>query len=442
MEPKYQTPTSDVPFAKAETDKKQINEIAWQDFFQSADLQKTIALALKNNHDLKIASLNIESARAIHGVARANLFPTINATASETKQGITGPFAAFTPKKIYRANLNFNAYEFDLFGRLRSLKQSAYEDLLASEEMRNLVKITLISEVVNSYAQLMLDYEILEISRENLTALEEKHLLIEQRFHKGMDSKINFLDSIAALENTKLTIETYQKLVDQDRHALMSLIGIFDEKYLPQAKKLEEIKIAEDALEFTASQSLLSRPDIKQAEHNLKSANANIGAARAAFFPTISLTGSFGYQSRELTDLFDSKSWSFTPQINLPIFTGGSNLANLDRANVEKEIEIIAYKKAIQTAFREALDKISERKALSNQLKSVNKILDAKETSYKISKAKQEQGLINKLDRINSKLEMLAAKQNNLSLKKEYLTNMIELYKALGGGSEVEKTTK
>ena len=245
-------------------------------------------------------------------------------------------------------------------------------------------------------------------------------------------------NAISATEIAKTNYENYQKIITQDKNAIFILINNFDEKNLPQIQHIADIKIDETALEFVASKNLLSRHDIRQAEHKLKKANANIGAARAAFFPSISLTGSYGYQSIEAANLSDSKTWNISPQINLPLFSGGRNFANLDNANALKQIEIIQYQKTIQNAFRESLNKLAERKALTLQRQSANKIFEAKKSIDKMSKAKQKHGLINKLDLINYHLELLAAKQNQLTMQKNYLANLIELYKILGGGSEIE----
>jgi multidrug efflux system outer membrane protein len=439
MVPKYKTPESDISLAEHQ---EKNSKIAWQTFFESDDLKRIIKIALKNNDDLKIANLNIESARQIHGIARSRLLPTIAAGASETRQGVSGPFASFTPKRIYRANVNFTSFELDFFGRLKSLKKSAQEDFLSTIEARNLVRITLIAETANSYAQLILDQEILKIKKDNFAAMKKKSKIMKDRVTQGLNSRIDDLNIISALEKSKIEIATYEKLVTQDRNALMTLIGDFNEDNLPKISKISKIKIAENALKFIPSRDLLSRPDIKRAEHKLKSVNANIGAARAALFPSISLTGSYGYQSLEATDLFNSKNWTFTPSINVPIFSGGRATANLENSKILKKIEIVEYQDAIENAFRETLDKLADRKALLSQLESSSIIFDAKEHSYQISNNQLKFGLINRLEHLDYYLEFLQAKESDLTLRKEYLINLIELYKTLGGGSEVEELNK
>ncbi len=439
MEPHYQRPYNKVPLQPTTNpNKKNINNISWQEFFTSPDLQRIIQLALDNNRDLKVANLNIESAQETYGISRANLLPSVNAIAFETKQGVPGAFAAFTPRKQFRANISLASYEIDFFGRLRSLKKSAMEDLLSTVEAHNVMKISVISETVNAYAQLLMDSEILQIAADNVVEQTNRYKFSELRYKNGIDSRATLLNNESLMESAKITYENYKKIVEQDKSALMILTGVFDEKSLPQISNLNEIKINEELLEFVPSESLLSRPDVKQAEHNLKSANANIGAARAAFFPAITLTGNYGYGSRELGTLLKSNLWSFTPQISLPIFNGGKNFANLKLADVRKKVQIANYEKAIQTAFKEASDELNHRQAIVNQLKSSEKILKARQKAFDLSVAQHKQGISSARDIVDTKLALLSARQDQATTKKEYIANLIMLYKALGGGSDLE----
>lgn len=439
MAPKYKKPEAPVPFTSEQNAaKKKIAMISWSEYFQSPDLQRVIKLALENNQDLKVANLNIEVAQGTYGVARSNILPTVSAVGLETRQGVPRAFSVFTPKKLYRANLTLTSYELDFFGRLRSLKEVAMENFLATEEARNITKITVIAETANAYSQLLLDRQILEINQKNLQAQSDRYSFTEIRYKNGIDSKDTLMTAQGIVESARVNVEIYKKLVEQDKNALMALTGVFDERSLPQDSTINDIKINEDLLDSVPSESLLLRPDIKQAEHNLKSANADIGAARAAFFPSITLTGTYGYGSRSFGALFDSQSWVFTPQINLPIFSGGRNKANLDISNARKKIQILQYEKAIQTTFREASDQLAERQSLTNQLDSYNKILQASQESEKIYDKRRAQGLGSGLEVLDSKINLLTATQNQASTKKEYLANLITLYKVLGGGSELE----
>lgn len=440
MAPKYKRPEPNVPLAKNDEGKEIINRISWQRYFKSKDLQRVIELALKNNRDLKVANLNVEEAMATHNVVRANLMPQINAYGNMTHQKVPSSFAAFSPKNQYRAGLSLTSFEIDFLGRLQSLKKAALEDFLASEQAKKVTEITVISETANAYAQLLLDMEILEITNLSLAAQKDKYELIKLRYREGIDSKSTLLNAESAMEETKKLRDDYKKFVAADKTALKILCGNFDDNILPKNASLSDIEIDEALLDFVPSENLLLRPDVQQAEHNLKSANANIGAARAAFFPIFSLTGNAGFASRRYSTLFssNSKTWSVTPQITIPIFNGGANFADLKISNLRKKIEVAQYEKAIQTAFKEVSDELATREAVSSQLKSANNIFAAKEEVSKISEAKYEVGLDSKMTMLDSKVSFLTTKQNYATTRKQYIANLITLYKVLGGGSEIE----
>ena len=440
LAPNYEKPQVDLPLNyPSDASKAKIAIISWEKYFTSPDLQRVIRTALFNNRDLRVANLNIESVRATHGVVRANLLPTVNAVASETQQGVPAAFAGFMPKKQLKANINLAAYEIDFFGRLRSLKKAALEDYLASEQSRNVTKISLIAETANSYTQLLLDREMLKIAKQNLATQQDRLNFTKMRYENGIDSQSVFLNAKSLLETAKNNFETYKKLVKQDENALMLLMGVFEPSALPAKDiALKDIKINENLLDLVPSDSLLLRPDIKQAEYELKSANTNIGAARAAFFPSITLTGNYGYTSNAMSTLFDEKTWSFTPQVNMPLFAGGRNLFNLKIAQLRKKSEIAQYEKVIQTAFREVSDQLSERAAIVNQFESFNKILEASQKSKDISEARYMAGINSALDVLDSKIALFSAAQNQASAEKNYIANLISLYKVMGGGSELD----
>lgn len=439
LDPEYKKPKSPIKLNSAQEEVKQLSEVGWDEYFLSPDLQRIIQLSLDNNKDLRTAALNVEIARATHGIAKADLLPEISASASTTRQGVPSAFSRFMPKNQFRANVGFTSYELDFFGRLRSLKKSAFEDYLATVENENIAKIAIIAETANAYAQLLLDYELLKLAKENLKIKTSKYESILIRRQNGIDSEESLLDAIANVENAKLTVESYEENIFQDKNALRSLTGIFIEESMPKDRELGEILIAEHLLNFVPSETLLERPDIKKAEHDLKNANANIGAARAAFFPSISLSGSYGYGSTELNKLWSSRFWSFTPQINIPIFSGGRNTANLDIANARKKIQILAYEKAIQDAFRETLDVLATRKSVFNRLESQNKIFEARSKSFELSQEKFKKGVLSSIDIANIKSSLLTAKANQIIAEKEYINNLITLYKVMGGSSDTKR---
>lgn len=434
LQPNYEKPETAVPLQEAQ---QEINHISWQRFFANSELQDIITLALENNQDLKIAQLNIDESQATYNISKTNFLPSLSATAARTEQGAPAAFAAFTPQTIYRANLSIASYELDFFGRLRNVKESALQDFLSTKESRNIAQISLIAQIVSSYTQYLANKELSEISQIKMTIWQEKYALATSRYKHGMIAKTDLNVVQDALENEKTNYETYLQNLENDKNNLMILSGVFSADKLPLNNTLANVKINEELLEFTPSTTLLSRPDVKKAEHVLRAANADIGAARAAFFPSISLTGNYGYSSRKLTDLFDSKSWSYTPQINLPIFTGGRNLTNLKISNIRKKIEIANYEKAIQTAFKEALDELNNRKAIKQRLESSVTILTNKFDSLNIEESKYKAGISGLENSLNAKLELLTAKQNHVLNQQQYLTNLASLYKALGGGSDV-----
>ena len=435
LEPKYNKPESLVNL-KESTTEKDITQVYWQDFFRSPELQVVVKTALENNQDLKVAYLNIESARAMFDVKRKELIPTINTTASVVKQEAPAAFALFTPKSIYRANLNISTYELDFFGKLRSAKKSSHETLLSTEEAKNVMEITLITEVANSYIQLLVDQKILDLTTTSLATQERKLQIIEHRRNNGRALRTDVILAKTEYQNIKVLKNSYQKLVEQDKNALMLLMGIFDETNIPQLS-IDSVAFNENVLEFIPSKALLSRPDIKQAENLLKSANADIGIARAAFFPSISLTGNYGYYSRALSNLFNSNPWSLMPQVNLPIFDGGKNKANLKLTKTKQKILTAQYQKTIQVALREVLDELVNRKTIVEQVKSYQEIAKLNQQSYDIIQQQNLNGITDAVIVSDSHLKLITAKQNVVMQQQEYFQNLIMLYKVFGGGSNV-----
>lgn len=433
FEPRYKSPKIEAPLEKVS--QSQAKNISWQKFFNHQDLKRIIELVIKNNRDLKLADLNLEIARKNHAISIADLLPQIDAGASYVERGVPSQFSRFMAPRQFGANVSLVSYEIDFFGRLRNLKKSSLQQYLASNEAKNTIKISLISQTVDSYSNLVLDREILEIIKENLKFQEKRFSLINKRYKNGISSENEFLTSKIELETLKIEYQNYQNLIINDENNLLSLVASYKKDTLPDKDiSILDIKTNENLLEFIPSTSLLSRPDILQAEYNLKSANANIGSARAAFFPSISLTGTYGYGSTDLSNLFETKSWNFSPEINLPIFSGGRNVANLKIANLRKKSEIINYEKAIQNAFSETLNALEQRKTLKTQLDSYGEILVSKLKLYEISIERKKYGMVSEIDVLSAKIECLNAKRNYLKTKKDYLVSLVNIYKAFGGG--------
>lgn len=430
------------PEATAKTDAQAPADTSWKKFFVDPTLQGLIQQALDNNRDLKVAALNIEVARASYRITEADLLPNVNAGASETIQrtpkllSTTVPQQAITTRR-YAANLGVTAFELDLFGRLRSLDEQALQKFLATEQARTSTQISLVAEVANAYLTLLGDRKLLTLTEETLTTREKSLNLIERSFERGVGSQLDVAQARSAVETARVAKAKYLRQVEQDKNALVLLVGSpIDEAKLPLNKDLGGVRFVEDVKVGLPSDVLLKRPDIMQAEYQLRAANANIGAARAAFFPTISLTGSFGSASPSLDTLFqgNSGSWSFMPQITMPIFDAGRNQANLDSAKASREIAVAQYEKSIQSAFSEVSDALAAKGTLTDQMTSQAALVAATQDSYRLSQARYDRGIDSYLTVLDSQRSLFSAQQDLVSVEVSRLTNMVTLYKVLGGG--------
>lgn len=413
----------------------------WKDFFTSPGLQEIIGLALAHNRDLRVAALNVKAAQAAYRIQRADIVPGVNAAASLTRQGVPENAQQFAGQSSvtsqYAANLGTTAFELDLFGRIRSLNEAALQDYFATVEARKSVQIALVAEVANAYLALLSDMKLLKLTEETLTTQRESFDLTRQSFELGIGSQLDVSQAQTAVETARANLAQYKRQVAQDRNALALLTGTNLPEVSVVTETLDDMTLKADMPAGLPSDVLLSRPDILQAEHALQAANANIGAARAAFFPTISLTGSAGLASQSLSDLFASGSglaWSFAPQVTLPIFQGGRNAANLDVAEVREKIAVANYEKAIQTAFREVADELAARGTYTDQLTALRAFVSAAQTSYDLSDARYRQGIDSYLNVLDAQRSLYEAQQNEILVAQQRLSNLVTLYKVLGGG--------
>jgi multidrug efflux system outer membrane protein len=415
-------------------------EMNWEDFFTDPALKRLIALTLANNRDLRVAGLNIEKARAQYQIQRADLFPTINATTSGTQQRVPGSVSSTGQTVIsheYSASLGFAAYELDFFGRIRSLKDQALYQFLATEEARRSVQISLVAEVANAYLTLAADNERLNLAMETWLSQQASYALIKRRFDLGSASALDLHQAQTSVESARVDRARYSGQVAQDRNALVLLAGSELPNDILQASSLESITIGTHIPEGLPSNLLLHRPDVLQAERLLQAANANIGAARAAFFPSISLTASGGTASNELSNLFTAgaSAWRFVPQLTLPIFNAGRIQAGLDVAKVQEQISVAQYEKTIQTAFREVADALSVREPLQQQLEAQQAMVEATAASHRLSRARFDKGIDNYLTVLDSQRTAYAAQQNHISVRLASLANQVTFYKVMGGGA-------
>ena len=449
MAPKYEQPAAPVPAAwpggqayKAEAvkpEQKPVADIPWQEFYRDNKLQKLVALALDNNRDVKVATLNIERFQALYQIRRADLLPKVDANASATYQRIAENFSSTKlPQTIHQYNvgLGVSSYELDLFGRVQSLKGQALEQYLATEQAQRSVQISLVSQVATGWLALAADRERLQLARETLANQQESFKLTKSRFEAGISSSLALNQAQTTVDAARVDIARFTTLVAQDENALDLLVGSkVPADLLPQALS-ESLTTIRDIAPGLPSDVLLQRPDILQAESELKGANANIGAARAAFFPKITLVSSVGFGSDDLTTLFQSGGfvWKFAPQISLPIFDAGTNKANLKVAEVDRDIAVARYEKAIQTAFREVADALAQRGTIDDQLAAQQSLIDATAESYRLSRARYEKGVDSYLTVLDSQRSLYTAQQNLIGTRLSWLANLVTLYKVLGGG--------
>ncbi len=415
-------------------------DIPWQEFFVDPQLQTLISQALDNNRDLRVAVLNIERSRAQYQIQRSDLFPKVDATADARAQRLPKDLSGTGQAKTvheYNVGLGVSSYELDLFGRVRSLKEQALEEYLATEQARRSVQISLVSQVAISYLNLAADRERLQLAQETLANQRTSYQLIKSRFDAGVASALDLYQAQTSVDTARVDIARFTTLVAQDVNALTLVVGApLSSERLPTALS-QNLAALQDLTPDLPSEVLLTRPDILQAEHLLKAANANIGAARAAFFPRIALTTSLGTGSNALSGLFQSGSmgWLFTPQLSLPIFDAGSNRANLEVAKVDRDIAVAGYEKAIQIAFREVADALAQRGTIDDQLAAQQSLTDADAESYRLSQARYRKGVDSYLTVLDSQRALYSAQQNLIGTRLTRLANLVTLYKVLGGGS-------
>jgi len=411
--------------------------LAWQDYFTDPTLRQLIDTALANNRDLRVALLNIDQAKAQLGIRRADQFPTLNAAAT----GSRSPDSNGAIKSAYTGGLTVTAYELDFFGRVASLKEQALAQYLATNEASQTARVSLIATVAQSWLSLLADEELLAVSRQTMRSREESLKLVELKLKHGAASDFELRGAQTLLESNRVTLAQQTRQRALDENALVLLIGqpLNDASRAQLTQQnLGQLQLAELPAGLP-SDLLTRRPDIRQAEQSLIASNANIGAARAAFFPRISLTAGAGSASSELSGLFKNGSWGWTlaPQLVLPIFDAGRNQANLDASRVGRDIAVAQYEKSIQGAFREVADALASRATLMQQLQASQALLDAETSRSALTQLRLDNGAANQLDWLDARRSLFAAQQGLVQTRLAYLQNQIALFKTLGGGASV-----
>jgi multidrug efflux system outer membrane protein len=458
LEPQYQRPPPPVPALEGGAAGGTVAaDIGWREFFPDPQLQQLIALALSNNRDLRVAALNVQSAQAQYRIQRASLFPTIDANATEEVQhiplgvleaevppgaagGAGGGTGSALPSGItvhtYNAGVGFTSYELDLFGRIRSLSHAALQQYFSSGETRRNVQLTLVAEIATAYITVLADQTLLDITRNTLKSQEDSYALTEKLFNGGTNTELALRQAETTVDTAKANIAQYNRQLAQDRDALQLLLGAPIPDSIDFSRGLDRGNMVAELEEGIPSDVLVRRPDVLAAEHQLMASNAQIGAARAAFLPAISLTGNFGTESTQLSGLFKggSRAWTFSPQISVPIFAGGANVANLQATKLARDTAVAQYEKAIQTAFQEVADALVARGTLDDQLAAQQALVTASEKAYRLADMRYRGGVDTYLNALVAQISLYSAEQQLQSVRLLRLQNLVTLYKALGGG--------
>jgi outer membrane protein, multidrug efflux system len=454
LEPHYHRPPAPVPAIPAGTAAgTAAADIGWREFFPDPQLQQLIALALTNNRDLRVAALNVQSAQAQYRIQRAQLFPTVDASAVEQVQQtptavLESEFptaaSAFAGQSLpsgitvrtFDVGVGFTNYELDVFGRIRSLSHAALQQYFSSGETRRSVQLTLVAEVATAYLAVLTDQTLLDITRDTLKSQEESYALTQKMFNGGTTTELALRQAETTVDTARANLAQYNRQLAQDRDALQLLLGAPIPDSIDVSGGLDRGNMVTELEEGIPSDVLVRRPDVLAAEHQLMAANAQIGAARAAFLPSISLTGSLGTESSQLSGLFKagSRAWTFSPDISLPIFAGGANVANLQATKLARDTAVAEYEKAIQTAFREVADALVARGTLDEQLAAQQALVTASAIAYRLADMRYRGGVDSYLTALVAQVSLYSAQQQLQTVRLTRLQNLVTLYKALGGG--------
>lgn len=456
MIPEYERPEAPVPptwpdesayqATDEEAGERAVATIGWRDFFaEDPILTELVKRALTQNRDLRVAVLDVQRARAQYRIQRSELLPELDVNANysnqQTPATVFGAEAQSLSIENYELNVGLTSYELDLFGRVRSLEEQALQEYLSTFEARRSAQIGLIAELASAYLTFRADRTQQQLARQTLKNRRESLALAQRRFDNGVASELELNQARTAVERARTELHRLRRFVAQDRNALRLLVAGELPPALGEQQGFDEVSLDLPLPAELESALLLRRPDVRQAEHQLMAANANIGAARAAFFPRITLTGSYGRLSPRFSDMFEGsltgsvyEAWNFVPQISVPIFDGGRREAQLDVAKLRKRQEIARYERTIAQAFREVADALAARGTLDEQLSSQQSLVEATRKSYQLSRLRYEQGIASFLAVLDAQRELFSARQSLIEVRRAILANEIALYRTLGGG--------
>ncbi len=444
MAPTYERPEAPVESAwpdhiKVEEGNLPAPEIGWTEFAKDPRLQALIAAAIENNRDLRVATLRIEEARALYNIQWSERLPHINAESQAQRSKTPGSIAAtpgYSTTGNYQVGVGLSSFEIDFFGRVKSLSDAALYQYFATEEAQRSAHITLVSEVAKTYLTERALARQRDLAKKSYESYKSTYDLIFKRVEVGASSALDLKQYETLMYNARVSVVTLERQRAQTENALTVLVGGKKIENLPALTSFSDSEILTEIPAGLPSDILANRPDIRQYENQLRSANANIGAARAAFFPRITLTAFFGTASSTLSGLFNagSSAWSFTPQILLPIFDAGQNIANLDLAETRKNIAIAEYEKTIQNAFREVADALMARGLFNEQVNAQAAVLKAEADRLMLSRARYVNGISSSLDVLDAERQHFAAEQSLIQARLDRLLNTVDLYRSLGGG--------
>lgn len=441
LAPEYERPSAPVPSTwkmDVNESNQSVLELSWKAFIRDERLSRVVAQSLEQSRDLRKAVANIEAARAMYRVQRSNEFPTLAADASGAKaRTVTGANSTAISQSS-SATLGLSSYELDFFGKAKSLSESELETYKGVEEAERSVRITLIAETVSAWLTYASDQSLLSLSKQTEQSAKRSLELVQKRVELGIDSKVSQYNAQTIVQQARVDVASYTTKVAQDRAALELLVGgNVDETLLPTGLDVASHNWLADVPVGLSSEILLSRPDVLEAEHNLKSANANIGVARAAYFPSMTLTTKGGVGSSTLRGLFSggtSTIWSFMPNLSLPIFDAGERAANLDYAKAKRDVYVASYEATIQTAFKEVSSALARRATIHDQYHAQEALVEASNQSYTLYDARYQKGVDTYLNALLAQRSFYSSQQSLISVRLEELSNRVTLYRVLGGG--------
>jgi len=442
LSPEYERPSAPIPSTLAmgvKENNQSVQKLSWKAFIHDDRLLKVVAQSLEQSRDLRKAVANIEAARATYRIQRSSEFPTIEASATGSKaRSLNSTTNTTSITQSSSATVGLSSYELDFFGKARSLSESEFETYKGVEEAERSVRITLIAETVSAWLTYASDQSLLALSKQTEVSAKRSLELVQKRVDLGIDSKVSLYNAQSIFQQAKADVASYTTKVAQDRAALELLVGAsVDEALLPKELEVTSQNWLADVPVGLSSEVLLSRPDVLEAEHNLKAANANIGVARAAYFPSITLTTKGGVGSSTLSGLFSggtSTIWSFVPNISLPIFDAGERDANLDYAKAKRDVYVATYEAAIQTAFKEVSSALARRATIYDQYAAQEALVEATKQSYTLYDARYQKGVDTYLNALLSQRSFYSSQQSLISVRLEELNNRVTLYRVLGGG--------